>query len=71
MEMSKRYGIRYKYELVPVQKRDNAIEFITTIVEEKVQLFLNDQMGISYLRYNNMYGRVEDFYSDLKSTFSL
>jgi CubicO group peptidase (beta-lactamase class C family) len=61
MEMSKRYGIRYKYELVPIHKRDNAIEFITTIVEEKVQLFLNEQGKISYLRYHNMYGKVEDF----------
>jgi CubicO group peptidase (beta-lactamase class C family) len=67
IEMSKRYGVRYKYELVPVQKRDYAIEFITTIVEEKVQLVLNEQGGISYLRYNNMYGRIEDFYPDPKS----
>jgi CubicO group peptidase (beta-lactamase class C family) len=67
IEMSRRYGVRYKYELVPVQKRDNAIEFITTFVEEKVQLFLNEQGGISYLRYNNMYGSIEDFYPDPKS----
>lgn len=61
MEMSKRYGIRYKYELVPVQTGIDALEFITTIVEEKIQLFLNEQGDISYLRYYNIYGNVEVF----------
>jgi CubicO group peptidase (beta-lactamase class C family) len=51
IEMSQRYGVLYKYEIIPIAATENSTEFITKMVDEKVHFKFDIETEIIHLQY--------------------